>query len=1518
MTEFETALEFFLEGRLEFAGLQAVLKRSLEANPASASQNMLALQELYKTGRLPGQLYAALAEQISPQPPVAPPTSPTGPEITSPTGRTESTQPPVDPVAEPQDDGDKTRLKMPSTSSASQSPPSGQQSSDPTRITQTGASVSQQQWPTGTSGTTGATGSTGATGATGSTGSSWGDFGQWSDQPAPNMQTGAMLKDRFILEEEIGHGGMGVIFKARDVRKEEAQDRNPFVAVKILNDEFRRHPESLKALQRESRKAQDLAHPNIVTVFDFDRDGPIVYMTMEYMEGESLDRVIKRPSFQGLPPAEALPLIGGLSQALAYAHNKGIVHSDFKPGNVFLTKDGSTKVFDFGIARASKLPDDKGGEMTRFDPGTLGALTPAYASCEMLDGEEPDPRDDIYALACVSYELLTGKHPFSKRPASDARDKGLSAAPVPGLTRRQWRGLQRGLAFRREDRSPNALDFLEELRIRKLGKAQIAVGAAAAVAVIVFVIVLGPSFLQDRRIDNMVASISDSSDVDVPGVLQRLRELDATDQDIVTRNSQVEDRLIDYFDSQISIAKDAYDFPRAEALLAEAQALYDDSNTLAMAGDGLERDKAELLAELNSRYNSNLQAGRILPSDEDGISDVLEMYEKIDPQNPALTDPQLAIAYADSAEQALANDLARAGLFIDEGQRRFPLNARLVGLRDRLDTLRDVQDRAARVAELEQQLSSTLASLLEIDDFRVIESDLLQLEALDPTNRVVADYRGRVQGLLDPFIATAIANNDWAGARGAVESNTRLLTQAYRTAALSNIDAAESDFNEQVGGAYADVAEAVKRGDFSAAETYLSQLQKLNTAESTVRQARETISRGYLDAARSERGANRFDEARAKVKAGQAVDPSFPEWERELAAVASAEQLQAKGMEEQEREALEQQRLARVGTLQDSIQQNLARSSFTVENARETLGQIDELAGLDPTAELSRQGRSEVAAKLASEARAIGIQNQKYEDALKLVSQGIELLPAERSLRQAQSELQSQRDTYLARAAAEQEGDLKATLERLLKNPAYNSAWEADLRRSIQGLEPLSGNAEYLGARRQDIAALYVARASSLRAEERFDLAERMLTSSEWFVSGFGPAEQERQVLADEKRAFDAANQKFQLSAQVDGLKRTFATELNAEAIPAARRALAKLRDLLPRSDNFVTGEAPQAIADTYSRMATRALNRGDFDQAEQLVREGLKEVAKHQALTELLADIKPKRLQSNRQTLERIIKESAPDDAAGPKSMLAKIQSDAGARYSTIEAELRKLADARVLNSRGNQDAVVAWLGKIFVGYAAPGRSGPPCKSDLAGYGSRARGQCYDYLPGSSDEGPRLVVIPAGNGVATPFAIGRQEISVGQWNAYCRLSGNCAPRSGQRENVPITNIGVNEAKAYATWLSGGTKHTYRLPTSAEWEHAATADGSARISPNCINPQAGLLGDELLEVNRGGQNKWGIMNYVGNAQEWVTGSSGGYEARGGAYKDRLGSCVIELSRPHAGNADELTGFRLVRELGEDA
>ncbi|MEN8207336.1 MAG: serine/threonine-protein kinase [Pseudomonadota bacterium] len=276
---------------------------------------------------------------------------------------------------------------------------------------------------------------------------------------------GSTLKDRFVLEEIIARGGMGVIYKARDLRKEEFKDRKPFVAVKLLGEECKTNPDFLIALQRETQKAQKLAHPNIVTAYDFDCDGDTVFMTMEYLVGQTLDEFIKKNQPYSRNNKTVFSIIEGMGQGLAYAHKNGIVHSDFKPRNVFLTRDGTVKILDFGISRAAKYPgsDTQDTTATAFDAGMFGALTPPYASCEMLEGDDPDPRDDIYALACVAYELLKGNHPFGRVKATVARDRGMKPVRIKGLDKHQWRGLLHGLAFEREIRTPDIDQFLHDI-----------------------------------------------------------------------------------------------------------------------------------------------------------------------------------------------------------------------------------------------------------------------------------------------------------------------------------------------------------------------------------------------------------------------------------------------------------------------------------------------------------------------------------------------------------------------------------------------------------------------------------------------------------------------------------------------------------------------------------------------------------------------------------------------------------------------------------------------------------------------------------------------------------------------------------------------------------------------------------------------------------------------------------------------------------------------------------------------
>jgi hypothetical protein len=295
------------------------------------------------------------------------------------------------------------------------------------------------------------------------------------------LEPGSVIKQRFVLEHMLGKGGMGLVFGAVDRRKLEARDPNPYVALKVLNADFARHPQSFMALQREARKAQTLAHPNVVTVFDFDRDGDTVYMTMELLKGRSLDTIVREARGKGNGPEVSMPIVRGIAEGLAYAHRKGIVHSDLKPGNIFIAEDGTTKILDFGIARAvpSSVTEENKDE---FDAGTLGAYTEAYATDEMVAGVDPHPVDDMYALGIIAYELVTGFHPYQRHSAPNARKLGIKPAPLKGLKRKQARAIESCLSFERKGRPQNASEFLKAFRgVTRLQKITLAASAVLAV-----------------------------------------------------------------------------------------------------------------------------------------------------------------------------------------------------------------------------------------------------------------------------------------------------------------------------------------------------------------------------------------------------------------------------------------------------------------------------------------------------------------------------------------------------------------------------------------------------------------------------------------------------------------------------------------------------------------------------------------------------------------------------------------------------------------------------------------------------------------------------------------------------------------------------------------------------------------------------------------------------------------------------------------------------------------------------
>ncbi|WP_372810626.1 serine/threonine protein kinase [Litorivivens sp.] len=313
------------------------------------------------------------------------------------------------------------------------------------------------------------------------------------------LQPGYSLKDRFELGEKLGEGGMGAVFRATDLRRVETGNSDPTVAIKVITGDFARDSRAFVALQRETDKSQTLAHPNIITVYDFDRDGSIFFMTMESLSGNTLDGYIGNHPDKAAW-ATTVGYIQDLASAIGYAHKKGIVHSDLKPANIFITADNVLKVLDFGIARAYSAIE---GEKTAADPDEISGLTPSYASYEMFERQPPHPADDVYALGLIAYEMLTGQHPFDRKSAPRAQSQGMKPQRIKGLPGYQWKAIARALEFRREDRWQNAEEFRKQFsgsgrRVKQLASALAVVIIAFGAYLVLFQPEAGPDIPFDE------------------------------------------------------------------------------------------------------------------------------------------------------------------------------------------------------------------------------------------------------------------------------------------------------------------------------------------------------------------------------------------------------------------------------------------------------------------------------------------------------------------------------------------------------------------------------------------------------------------------------------------------------------------------------------------------------------------------------------------------------------------------------------------------------------------------------------------------------------------------------------------------------------------------------------------------------------------------------------------------------------------------------------------------------------
>ncbi|CAH1526771.1 Non-specific serine/threonine protein kinase [Vibrio jasicida] len=261
---------------------------------------------------------------------------------------------------------------------------------------------------------------------------------------------GETIKSRYEIESLIGHGGLCDVYLAKDKILESSGTDKPYVALKILQEEFSSQPETARMLIREAQQTQKLSHPNIIRVYDFGVDGDVYFLVMEYVDGETLETLIQRSRPDGLKFKAALSILNETLNALAYAHSLGVVHADLKPANIILTSEGKVKLLDFGVSKTQQLKHDQYAAKRKTQESDTLGFTPNYASLDVLSGNAPQFSDDIFALCCITYELLSCKHPYARTPVDEALKKNVRVTKPAHFPLTKWslvsKVLNKGLA----------------------------------------------------------------------------------------------------------------------------------------------------------------------------------------------------------------------------------------------------------------------------------------------------------------------------------------------------------------------------------------------------------------------------------------------------------------------------------------------------------------------------------------------------------------------------------------------------------------------------------------------------------------------------------------------------------------------------------------------------------------------------------------------------------------------------------------------------------------------------------------------------------------------------------------------------------------------------------------------------------------------------------------------------------------------------------------------------------------
>ncbi|WP_404343630.1 serine/threonine-protein kinase [Pseudoalteromonas mariniglutinosa] len=448
---------------------------------------------------------------------------------------------------------------------------------------------------------------------------------------------GKKLSDRYLIEELIGQGGMSYIYRARDTYLEHEHHKEHLVAIKVLQEEYSASEEAITLLKDETLKTQQLSHPNIVKVFSAEFDGAQHYVTMEWVDGETLEQLIKRNKPSGLTFVRAKIILKQLVNALTYAHDKGVIHNDLKPSNIMFDANGNLKILDFGIAKQRDNEDEYAAPHNNVE--LTGGYTPTYASPAQLDGKEATVKDDIYSLACITYELLTSKHPYNRTAANSLAKETMVKKPK-NCPMWFWPSLKHALLLDETKRSGSLKQIFNSLE--KDNRPIIAFALASLVAFSCSFYYFNANNIQQQK---LAAQLSNATAINEQvetwmswkgnSLLERLSEIPPQYQVLKQGLLRVnQEKLIDHFELQASqvqrISNRTKNFDDIIAIYNKAIHYFPDSKTLSQKLDSILTERQSILSNITYRIDLLLEQSRYDKNEQNSIISLMQHLHEVD------------------------------------------------------------------------------------------------------------------------------------------------------------------------------------------------------------------------------------------------------------------------------------------------------------------------------------------------------------------------------------------------------------------------------------------------------------------------------------------------------------------------------------------------------------------------------------------------------------------------------------------------------------------------------------------------------------------------------------------------------------------------------------------------------------------------------------------------------------------------------------------------------------------------